>query len=99
MKKRKAWGAIMSSGFFPEELPPCFTTKDLDAVFNNIAFPNRVLEARKDDNGHKVNLTGKLLSFSIPRINPTGGCWGFPHPFTTLNYRAALSKIPKKLWS
>lgn len=72
---RKEWANLFSKGYFPEELPPCFTTLELyDFVIN----PKFNLQDFDPPGDYQAS---KHLSLSIPRIKNHRRILSIPGPF------------------
>lgn len=71
---RKRWALLVSNGYFPEELPPYFSTSGLYKIINSSTF---TLETFAVDR----NTASKILPFSIPRVKSHRRILGLPGPF------------------
>ncbi len=69
--------AMVSKGYFPEEITPAFVTKDLakllPVILNNIESYNKT--------GDRTRIT-KLISYSIPKIRAYRRTIGIPNPIS-----------------
>lgn len=76
---------LLAKGYFPKELPPCFTSGDFSnhaiavggafsAIFN--AFPPDIKKIKKNEYSHS-----QLIKFSIPKVGLIRKNLGVPNPY------------------
>lgn len=97
-KSYKLWSKLVSTGYFPEELPPCFTTEDMSKVIKGPKYNLEKYQQKKDDLAAPAS--SKLLTFSIPHIRGYRRVLGIPGPFhytqlakSIIECRDEISKI------
>ncbi|MGE9310421.1 RNA-directed DNA polymerase [Niabella sp. CJ426] len=83
---RRLWGKFVSSGYFPEELPACFSSVDLEYIVRRGNF-NLSSFLQGDD---RVPSSSKLLPFSIPHTKGYRRNLTVPGPFHYLQLTQAL---------
>lgn len=76
---RLQYGILVGKGYFPEELPPCFTTEDLQVIVGTPGFnTERYINDRED---RRFLQSSKTIHFSIPQIKGYRRILGLPGPF------------------
>jgi len=85
---RNRWASFVGTGYFPEELPRCFTTEDLKVIVSNPAFNIERFKIKNDDGA--VPASSKILPFSIPHIRGYRRQLGLPGPFHFIQLCHAL---------
>src|SRR5688500_5501092 len=87
---RKRWAKIVSMGYFPEELPPCFTSIDLQRIVGKSTFNLDHYKQRNDPGA--VESSCKILPFSIPHVRGYRRHLGVPGPFHYIQLCQSLIK-------
>ncbi|HTI60104.1 RNA-directed DNA polymerase [Mucilaginibacter sp.] len=92
------YGILVGKGYFPEELPPCFTSEDLEAIVKKANF-NIGNYSRNPDDKELLKFS-KLIPFSIPHLRGYRRMLSIPGPFhytqlahTLVINRNAISSI------
>ncbi|MBS1501638.1 MAG: RNA-directed DNA polymerase [Bacteroidetes bacterium] len=68
---------LLSKGYFPEELPPPFTTEDLPGVWPII---DPVLDTLDPISKKKKKVLSKIVTFSVPKVKAYRRNLGIPNP-------------------
>lgn len=86
---RKRLALLVSKGYFPEELPPCFTTSNLYTIINDTGFSIERY-AHLTTGGKETSC--KILPYSIPKVKSHRRILGIPGPFHFVQLATCIVK-------
>lgn len=88
-KTRKKLALLVSKGYFPEELPPYFTTSQLYDIVADAGFS---IEKYAHVTSGAKETASKILPYSIPRVKSHRRVLGIPGPFHYFQLATCLIK-------
>ena len=78
---------LLSKGYFPEELPPPFTTEDLPGVWPAI---DPILDTLDPLSKKKKKVLSKIITFSVPKVKAYRRNLGIPNLYIISGYLTLL---------